>query len=82
MSGEAFKIVLASPPEYQELVAEIYFKDLFFALISQERGIGLFDIETPEQNVLESSVTHKVGTADFLKAVDSACKRLRGENLE
>jgi hypothetical protein len=36
-----------SDPDHERLVCEIYFDGLFFALISQERAAGLYDLETP-----------------------------------
>jgi len=79
LKGTGFETLIASPPDYDELVAEIYFDGLFVALVSQERGKGLFDIETPGQNLLEKEVARKVDAAGFKKAVEEACQRLKGE---
>ncbi len=74
-----FETMIASPPDYDELVAEIYYDGLFVALVSQERGKGIFDIETPGPNLLEREVTQKVDAEGFKKAVEEACQRLKGE---
>lgn len=71
--------MIASPSEYEELVAEIFYDGLFVALVSQERGSGLFDIETPGLDLVEDYVTRKVDVAGFIKAIETACQRLSGE---
>jgi hypothetical protein len=80
LTGKNFETMIASPPEYDELVAEIYYDGKFVALVSQERGPGLFDIETPGPPLVEKEVTRKVELSGFWKAVEEACKRLKGEN--
>jgi hypothetical protein len=64
------------------LVAEIYFDGRFVALISQERGLGLFDIEIPEPNLLENHVQRRVEWFGFRDMVDLACRRLGGDRPE
>lgn len=79
IKGIGFEIMIASPPNYDELVAEIYYDGLFVALVSQERGKGLFDIETPGVNLIEKEVMRKVDADGFMRAVTVACQRLKGE---
>lgn len=79
LTGKGFETLIASPPEYEELVAEIYFDGRFVALVSQERSVGVFDIETPGLNLIEKEVIRKVDLNSFSQAVEEACKRLRGE---
>jgi hypothetical protein len=79
---QGFEMLIASPPRYNALVAEIYFDGRFVALISQERGSGLFDIETPEPNLVEDHVQRRVEWLNFRDMVDLACRRLRGEHPE
>ncbi len=70
--SQRFGIRIASPPEYERLVAEIYFGDRFVALVSEERGVGQFDLETPGLELIESSILRKVDLDGFLKAVEEA----------
>ena len=75
---QRFETTIASLPDHDQLVAEIYCEGLFFALISQERGNGLFDIETPGLNLVEGEIIRKVDLDLFLKAVEETRKRLSG----
>ena len=79
LKGKGFETMIASPSDYDELVAEIYYDGLFVALVSQERGKGLFDLETPGPNLIEKEITRKVDAEGFKKAVEEACQRLKGE---
>ena len=79
LKGRGFETMIASPSDYDELVAEIYYDGLFVALVSQERGKGLFDIETPGPNMIEKEIMRKVDADGFEKAVEEARQRLRGE---
>jgi hypothetical protein len=81
IKGIGFETIIASPLDYDELVAEIYYDGLFFALISQERGKGLFDIETPGVNLIEKELIRKVDVDGFMKAVVVACQRLKGDQV-
>ena len=78
--GKGFETVIASPPDYENLVAEIYLDGLFVVLISQEEEKGRFSIETPGCDMIESEIIRKVELRDFLKAIEMACMRLRGES--
>jgi hypothetical protein len=79
LKRKGFETVIASPPEYERLLAEIYYDGLFVAQISQERGEGVFDLETPGTDLVEEMVTRKVDLHELLRAVEEACQRLRGE---
>ena len=79
MKGKRFETVIASPPEYGRLLAEIYYDGLFIAQITQERSEGVFDLETPGTDLVEEMVTRKVDLQGFLRSVEEACQRLRGE---
>lgn len=78
LEGKGFETVIASPPDHDELVAEIYCDGRFVALVSRERGSGLFDLETPGPNLLEKEVIRKVDADGFRKAMEEACRRLKG----
>ena len=79
MLPEKFNIVIASPCDYERLVAEIYYDGRYVAQVSQERDQGLFDIETPGPCLVEYRVLRKVDSAGFIQAVEAACKLLKGE---
>jgi hypothetical protein len=79
LKGKGFETIIASPPDYAGLVAEIYYDGQFVALISQERGRGIFDIETPGPRLVETEVIRKVELRGFWKAVEEASERLKGE---
>jgi len=79
MTGTGFEVLLASPPDYKSLVAEIYFEGKFVALVNQERGPGLFDVETPGVELVKSKISRKVDLRGFITAIESACDRLRGK---
>ena len=72
-----FHTMIASLPTHDELVAEIYCDGLFVAMVSQERGKGLFDMETPAPNLVESEIMRRVDANGFIKAVEEACLRLQ-----
>jgi hypothetical protein len=78
ITGKGFEILLASPPECESLVAEIYCDGKFLALVSQEKGLGAFEIETPGPGLVEERVVRKADLSGFLKAVELACQRLLG----
>ena len=79
MKGKGFETVIASPPEYERLLAEIYYDGLFIAQITQERSEGVFDLETPGTDLVEEMVTRKVDLQGFLRSVEEACQRLTAE---
>lgn len=71
-----YEILIASPPSYESLVAEIYLNGKFVALISQENGDGVFDIEFPGADLQPSELVRKVDWAGFHNAVERACQAL------
>ena len=74
-----FTTQLISPSDRERLQAEIYFDGKYVATVSQERGEGLFDLETPESSWEEEFVVRKVDLVGFQAAVETACRRLKGE---
>ncbi|HXM17346.1 MAG TPA: hypothetical protein VN934_00880 [Candidatus Tumulicola sp.] len=40
-----FRIVVASDPLFEKLIAEVYFNDEIVAIVSEERGEAVFDLE-------------------------------------
>ena len=81
LNGKGFEILIASPPNYDNLVAEIYFDGLFFALISQEKGPGVFEFETAGPDVIEQQVCRKVTLDELQEAIETAQKQLSNERL-
>ena len=79
LKNKGFETVIASPPDYDRLVCEIYHDGEFFALVSQERREGLFDLETPGPDLPEKGVIRKVDLSGFQQAVATACRRLKGD---
>ena len=77
--NKGFEVMLASPPEYEELTAEIYLDGKFIALVNRERGLDELEIETPGNDLDENQITRKVDLSGFLEAIEVASKRLRGE---
>lgn len=76
LKGVGFELLLASPPEYDGLVAEIYYDGRFVVLVSQERGPGLFDVETPGCKLVEAKVLRRVDLRGLVVALEEACQRL------
>ena len=79
LEKNGFEIVIASPPEYDNLVAEIYYNEKFVALVNQEGNLTRYELEFPGTDLLESEITRRVEWRDFKLTVDQACKRLSGD---
>lgn len=76
LKNVGFEFLLASPPAYDRLVAEIYYDGKFVASVSQERGPGLFEVELPGGNLVESRVLRRVDLDGFIAALKVASQRL------
>ena len=76
LNGVGFEILLTSPPDYNGLVAEIFYDGKFVILVNQERGVGLFEIETPGVGLIEAEVIRRVDLRGFMAALEMACQRL------
>jgi hypothetical protein len=72
-----FGTIVASSPECDKLVVEIYFDGKFVALINQEKGPDDLEIEFPNTNLVENVIARNVPLKGFLEAVEIACQRLR-----
>ncbi len=79
MIEPCFSVVLSSDSNYDALIAEICVDGKLVAIVSQERGPGLFDIETPGPLRRENEICRKADLIGFKEAVELACKRLEGE---
>ena len=76
---DGFDTLIASDTDYENLMCEIYFDGRLFALVSQERSDGVFNIETPGPGLVEERIVRTVNLDGFHQAVETACRRLRGE---
>jgi hypothetical protein len=79
LKKKGFEILIASPPDHNGLVAEIYCDGRFVALVSQERGTGMFDLETPGPDLVENQVMRCFDWVGFQNIVGDACQRLGNE---
>ncbi len=82
LKGIGFEILLASPPSYHKLVAEIYYQGKFVLLVNQEKGPNLFEVETPGYNLVQSEVVRRVELSGLLTTIEIACQRLAGDFKE
>lgn len=76
LKKEGFEVMLASPPEYERLVAEIYFDGLFVAMVTEEKGVGIYELEMPARVEAEDLVLRRVDLRGFIEAAGEACERL------
>lgn len=67
-----YQVVIASPPDYDELVAEIYFAGNFVAQLTMENGNDHIKLEIADAVVDQSMVCRKVDLNGFLEAVEIA----------
>jgi hypothetical protein len=77
-----FEVVLASPPDYEELTAEIYFNGKFVALVNQENGRERLEVEFPKAEFDETAIIRAVDLNGFLDALEFARNRLQGEKQQ
>lgn len=73
---EDYKIVIASLPEYNNVVAEIYSNNLFVGLISHEIS-GEYIFETPGIDIDQDLVKRKVDWFKIRDVVNDACDKLK-----
>jgi len=69
-----FKTIIASDPDYEKVVIEIYCDDKFVCLISQDKGPDRLELVFPEQTNLY--ITRSVYLDWFVDAVQKAKDRL------
>ena len=74
MIGSDFKITICSDQDYEDLIAEVYYKGEFVALISQERGFANLEIRIHPST---KGSCWNFQLEDFEKAIAHAKKRLR-----
>ncbi|HEY1602108.1 MAG TPA: hypothetical protein VGG64_21075 [Pirellulales bacterium] len=80
MNEPPFEILLASPPEYDDLVAEIHRAGKFIAQVAMIDGVIV--LETPGIDLNESTILRRVELDGFLAAIEKARKRLTAPKRE
>lgn len=75
-----FNITIASDSEHERVFAEIYCREKFVALVSQEEGLSHLKIEFPPVGMDESMIQRKVGMEEFKRALCLAEQRLAGKS--
>lgn len=70
---KGFRISVGDDPEHEDLTAEIYYQELFIALLSQEQGFEKLQIEIFEN---PNGDTWSFLLEDFLEAIELSKKRL------
>ncbi len=73
------KILISSDPSYEKLVAEIYYKDKFVALINQEKGVNNLEIEFPDEKKSSDFIIRRVPLNLLKQAIEEAKKALLNE---
>lgn len=73
------KILISSDPSYENLVAEIYYKEKFVALINQEQGENKLEIEFPDTRVDENFVERKMPLSFLTQAIEEAVRKLQNK---
>lgn len=68
-----FRISIGDDSEHEDLTAEIYYRELFIALISQERGFDKLKIDIFQK---PNGDTWSFLLADFMKVIELSKKRL------
>ncbi len=76
LKRSGFEVLIASPPEYERLVAEVYFDGLFVAMVTQEKNDGSFELEMPGKVEVEELVIRRVDAFGFMSVLGKACDEL------
>ena len=74
-----YNIIIASDDEHEKAFAEIYYREKFVALASQEGGLNRLEIEFPLFDVDEAMIIRTLELTGFQQALNSAAIRLAGE---
>ena len=73
-----FETIIASPYEYEELVAEMFLDGKFIGQITKEKGEDQMEIEFGDDEALPGSICRKADLDGFLECVQTARDRLTG----
>ena len=74
--NDEIEILLSSDVSYEKIVAEIYVKGKFVALLNQDNGKGDLRIEFPGPNFDSEQVLRSVNLELFELAIEKAKARL------
>lgn len=74
--GQDIKIIIFSSSDHNELVAEIYYKSKYVALVSQDDGINNLKIEFPDEKQNQEAILRNINLNIFLAAIEMAKKEL------
>ena len=80
MTNSDIKIILSSDNNYEKLVAEIYHRDKFVALMNQDKGREGIVIEFPDSDVDQNLISRKIELTVFAEALDLAKRRLLSQD--
>ena len=76
--GIGFETIIASPYEYEELVAEMYLDGKFIGQIIKEKGDDQMEIEFGDPAAATDAICRKADLDGFLECVQTARDRLAG----
>ncbi len=65
--------------EYEKLIAEIYYREKFVALINQDQGIENLQMEFPNGELNEDMIIRKIDLKSFKYGIDLAMEKLVGK---
>ncbi|MGE0537531.1 MAG: hypothetical protein AB7O68_21360 [Pirellulales bacterium] len=76
LTNIGFEVLLASLPDHDSVVAEIYCDGKFVGMLSENPLTGRLDFEMPGGDMLQTEVTRRVDLDGLLGAVGKAHSRL------
>ena len=77
MKNPDIEIEVWSNVDYERLIAEIYYKGKFIALLNQDDGLDRLKIEFAGPELIEDKVTRKIDLAVFEEALELAKQKIR-----
>ena len=77
MKNPDIDIEVWSNVDYERLIAEIYYKGKFIALLNQDDGLDRLKIEFAGPELIEDKVTRKIDLAVFEEALELAKQKIR-----
>ena len=77
MKNPDIKLLIASDVDYEKLLVEIYYKEKFVALLSQEEGLDKLKIEFPGPDRVEELLLRKLDLKAFEEALEMAKQAIR-----
>ena len=73
---DGFEVMIADDPDYEKLIAEIYFQGEFLAILSQERGSELLEVKLYPR---KSGEAWSFLVSDLNTVLEEAMRRLLGK---